>query len=556
MRSAVIALVAVASCGHGQPPAGTTAPGGGAQPGGGAARPGFLARVPADTPYAFASLTPMPAAYFDREYLARASQYQPLAEAFARLHRDKPDRFARLTVGHRLAAALIGELGARKTSEALEAAGLARSPRWILYGAGASPVVRIELADPARGAAALDRVLGWLAPVERRALGDIAYAVVEDGSRRWVLAVAQGELVVAILARDRFDAELSVALAAREPARNLAGERTLDRVAGDIGVASWSLGYVDTVRLASLLAMDMPAACRDELPALAALAPRVSFGVRAASSRQVQMVSQVELRRDVASALDSARGEMPGPEPDSQVNASLTLGLAIDVAQASRLLDDAFDRISAHPYACAPLDGLNRLAREQGSSLGWVAASPFGQIDGLTALVFAGDDTGGTHIPTGGVVLLGADQPAALLQAIAGLLPIGIPTTLKTGDAPVVVGGGIALPLSPIHVALGQHALGFAAGGHQAELVELLAAAPPAESPLFYLGMHVREIGSLFGATRADPVDAALAEVDPDLAARLAAIEGQSLDRFEELTIRATPTPRGLDLAIDAHYAR
>jgi hypothetical protein len=234
----------------------------------------------------------------------------------------------------------------------------------------------------------------------------------------------------------------------------------------------------------------------------------------------------------------------------------MTLGLAVDVAQASRLLDDAFDRVTARPYACPALDGLNRLARDQGSSLGWVASSPFGKIDGLTALVFAGDDAAGAHSPAGGVVLLGSDQPAALLQAIAGVLPIGIPTTLKSGDAPVLVGGGIALPLSPIHVALGQHALGFAAGGHQAELAELLAAAPPAESPLFYLGMHVREVGSLLGATRADPPDPALAEVDADLAARLAELEGKSLDRFEELSIRASPSPRGLDLAIDAHYAR
>src|SRR4029078_10212913 len=50
---------------------------------------------------------------------------------------------------------------------------------------------------------------------------------------------------------------------------------------------------------------------------------------------------------------------------------------------------------------------------------------------------------------------------------------------------------------------------------------ELLAAAPPAESPIFYLGMHVRELSSLVGAPRADPPDPALADVDGDLAARV-----------------------------------
>ena len=556
----MLACAALLACGRGQPPAGSSR---GAGDDGEARRslprPGFLRRVPADTPYVFAALAPMPPAYFDREYLSRVTAYQPLADAFARLRRDKPEKFARLSVSHRLSAALVAELGNRPVAAALEAVGLDRSPRWIFYGAGASPVIRVELRDRARAAAALDRLLAWLAPFEKKTVGGTEVRVVADDDRRWAFAISGGELVVAILSRERFDAELAVALAVREPAQSLASERTLDQVAGDIGAAPWSIGYVDTVRLAAHRAAGMPAACASELPALAGLAPRVSFGVRAASNRQIRMVSLVELRRDVAAALDRMRGELPGPEPDAQVAASLTLGLAIDVAQASTVLDDAFEQVTAHPYSCSALDGLNRLARDQGSSLGWVAASPFGKVDGLTALVFAGDapdPSGGPRVPAGGVILLGTEQPGALLQAISGLLPIGIPTTLNPGDAPVVVGGGVGLPLSPIHVALGARALGFAAGGHEAELVELLAAPPIGEPPLLYLDMHVREVASLFGSTRADPPDPALAEIDQDLASKLAEIDGRAMDRFEELAVRASPTARGLELTVEARYAR
>ena len=522
-------------------------------------RPAFLRRVPADTAYVFAALAPMPTAYFDREYLARVAAYQPVVEALARVRREKPERFARLTVNHRLIAGLVAELGTRPAAQAMAAVGLDRTPRWILYGAGASPVIRVELRDRERAAAALDRVLGWLAPAARGRLGAVDYRVVDEGTRRWVFAVSGDELVVAILSRERFAAELAVALAVREPAESLASERALERVAADIGAAAWSLGYVDTVRLAGHLASGMPGACADELTALASLAPRVSFGARAASDRRVRLTSLVELRRDVAAALERMRGQLPGPEPDTQAAASLSVGLAIDVAQASTVLDDAFDRINAHPYTCGALDSLNRMARDQGSSLGWVAASPFGKVDGLTALVFAGDPpdpSGAPRTPSGGVILLGAEQPAALLQSIAGLVPIGLPTTLKAGDAPVVVGGSVGLPLSPIHVALGKRALGFAAGGREAELVELLAATPVAEPPLMVLDIHLRELTSLLGSTRADLPDPALAEIDQDLASKLAAIDGRVLDRFEELILRAAPTPRGLELSVEAHYAR
>ena len=282
--------------------------------------------------------------------------------------------------------------------------------------------------------------------------------------------------------------------------------------------------------------------------------------MRAASNRQIRMVSLIELRRDVAAALDRVRGELPGPEPDTQMAASLTLGLAVDVAQASTVLDDAFERVNgtpvllqrarrAQPPGARP--GLEpRLGRRQPVRQG---------SNGLTALVFAGDapdPSGAPRVPAGGVILLGAEQPAALLQSIAGLLPIGLPTTLNPGDAPVVVGGGVGLPLAPIHVALGERALGFAAGGHAAELVELLAATPTAEPPLLYLDMRVREVATLFGSTRADPPDPALAEIDQDLAGKLAEIDGRAMDRFEELAVRASPTARGLELAIEARYAR
>ncbi len=560
MRLVVLACAALLACGRGQAPGASRGGEEGAVEGTRRLpRPAFLRRVPADTPYAFAALSPMPAAYLEREYMARVSAYQPLAEGFARLRKDKPDRFSRLTVSHRLGAALLAELGDRRAADALEAVGLDSSPRWILYGAGASPVIRVEVRDRERAAAALDRVLGWLAPSERRALGDTSYRTVNDGARRWVFALAGDELVVAILSVERFDAELPVALAVREPAESLASERTLERVAGEIGAAAWSLGYVDTVRLAAQASIAMSGACGDELGALAALAPRVSFGVRAATDRHVRMVSLVELRRDVAAALDAMRGQLPGPEPDTQVPASLTLGLAVDVAQATTILDDAFDRINAHPFKCAALDGFNRLAKDQGSSLGWIAASPFGKVDGLTALVFAGDPpdaTGAARPPVGGVVLRGAEPPAALLPSLAGVLPIGLPTSLNPGDAPVVVGGGVGLPLSPIHVALGKRALGFAAGGHEAELVELLGATPLADPPLFHVGIHVREVASLLGGTRADPPDPALAEMDADLATKLAEIDGRGIDRFEELSIRAVPTPRGLEVSVDGHYAR
>jgi hypothetical protein len=524
------------------------------------ARPDFLRRVPADTPFVFASLAPIPAGYMETEYLSRVTAYQPVAERLAKLRKKRPDAFARLGVPLRLRAALLAELGARRPADALEAIGLDRSPRWILYGVGAAPVIRVELRDPAVAALALERILAWLQPTEKRTAGKTAYHQLDDGTRRWVFAIDRRDLVVAILPKAAPESALALALGARDPATSLADERRLERIAGEVGAAGFSVGYVETRALVSQLSLEMSVACRDELAELARLAPTISFGVRRASGRRVEMVSFIETRGDLARSLMAMRGQMPGPaDLDSVVAASFTIGLAVDLSQAATILDEAFGKIRSKPYNCSALDWLNRLAREQGFALGWLSSSPFGKVRGLTALVFAGDAPAGAaaapRAPAGAIVLLGAEQRVALLQAIAGLFPLGLPTSMAPGDPPVAITAAAGLPMAPIHLAVGDSALGFAAGGHEADLSQLLAAAPASEPPLVRIGIDLREVTSLFGLA-GQPPDPVLAEIDQVLAGEIAEIDGRALFRYHELWFDFSPSSRGVEMKMEGRYAR
>jgi hypothetical protein len=109
--------------------------------------------------------------------------------------------------------------------------------------------------------------------------------------------------------------------------------------------------------------------------------------------------------------------------------------------------------------------------------------------------------------------------------------------------------------MAPIHLAVGDSALGFAAGGHEADLSQLLAAAPASEPPLVRIGIDLREVTSLFGLA-GQPPDPVLAEIDQVLAGEIAEIDGRALFRYHELWFDFSPSSRGVEMKMEGRYAR
>ncbi|HLU65318.1 MAG TPA: hypothetical protein VKZ63_03555, partial [Kofleriaceae bacterium] len=353
---------------------------------------------------------------------------------------------------------------------------------------------------------------------------------------------------------------LPLVLGLRQPERSLADARHLERVAAELGASPAGLGYVDLPLLARAHGAALPDPCGAELAGLAALVPRISIGLRRATAGRLHVVSAAETRRDVTDALLALRGTVPAADPDVPVPASAVLGLAIDAAAAIRVVGGALDQVVESPYRCPALGWLNRGARDLRALLRTGALGLLRQVRGVSLLILPGEPGAGgapARPVEGALLFLGSDDPRALLAQLSALTHIPVPK-LAPGDPPAEIAAGAAMPLGPVHVALGARSLGVSLGGHQTELGELIAAAPPADPPLVFLRTIPRDSGSLLELVtgRAGRSDPALAGEDPEIARLVAAARDRPLARYEEVTTTARASSRGLEIQLTARYPR
>jgi len=513
-------------------------------------QPDYLRLIPADTPYLFAALSPLPADYAAREYVSRLAAYERVRPAVERLRKRRPKEMRRLGFLVRLQVALLGEMGGSVSAEKLAAIGLNPSTVGVLYGLGMNPVVRIRLSDPARFAAVLGRMTRQLQPIERGALGRQRYYAARDDAVLWIVAVAGRDLVVALIPPAQRALWLPLILGARAPERSLAGDRRLDVLAAEYGLSSAGVGYADMKAIAASLGAALPAPCRDELVEVAGAIPRVAVGLTGASAEQMRARSAVEMRADVAGALSGLRGEVPGSGAPAGA-AAIELSAGVNLPALVSWLNGSLGRISARPFRCPSLDWVNELAREQVATLRH-AASSLGGVRGASFSVRAieGLASGSADI----FVLFGSDRPADVLARLTRTLGVPAPQ-LSPGDPPVELASALGGAFGRVHVALTPRALGLSLGADSGELAGLLAAGTVDNPPLLDFRLDPQSVLPLIRLTSTGG-DPRIASIDPDLARDLADIDLRSLQRYDDLRITVRATPRGLDVEMAGKYAK
>jgi hypothetical protein len=514
-------------------------------------RPDFLRLIPADTPYLFAALAPVPAAYAAREYVSRLAAYERVLPSVERLRRQRPKEMKRFPFLVRLQLALLAELGGTASPDKLAAIGLDPATTGALYGLGMNPVVRIRLSDPARFAAALDHMAPRLQPVERATLGAQRYYVARDEVVVWIVAVAGHDLVVALIPPAQRALWLPLVLGQRAPQQSLAGGGKLDQLAAEYGLSAAGIGYADVTGMATALGASLPAPCRDELAQLAAAIPRVAVGLTSASGEEMRARSAVEMRADLAVALTALRGEVPGAAPPGGAPPALELSAGVDVTALVGWLGRSLGRVTARPFRCPSLAWVNDLARTQGSTLRQ-AGSALAGVRGASLSVrdIEGLASGSADI----FILFGSDRPAEVLARLTRALGVPAPS-ISPGDPPVELASALGGSFGKVHVALAARALGLSFGSEGSELASVLSVRAVDDPPLFGLRIDPQALAPVLhlGAGSGDPRIAAL---DPELARNLADIGERSVERYDQLNITVRATPRGLDVELDGRFAK
>lgn len=502
----------------------------------------ILRHVPADTPYVFAALTPMPGPAMD-SYLDGLRAIAPLADELRTASANNPQI---LDMSLTLQLAVLEQVGDSPSRESLARIGLDPLTPWVIYGLGRTPVVRIQLSSSDRFASALASIAERIGATASKRGGRIYYHLDRDGTR-WVLAIRENDLIASAV--NTADADRIVpALLGDEPLiSSLADATTLERIAASYQFQSYGVGYVDVGRLLDQLAVDMPDVCRDELERVAGQMPRLVFGYHSARGAQFHMSSTIELAPAISDKLANIAGQVPGADPDLSIGAAMTVAVAIDVRRALSAMRELIDRVADKPFTCPALVPLSEAASDLSSSWTLMNVSPLSGIRGLSLMLFESEDS-----PIGALLFVATDRPASLLALGAQQMGVTLPT-IEPGDPPITVSAsGTTAFLGQLSVALSPGAFGVAVGKREGELAQVIGQGEIVDPPLFYLRVRADELDRLthklgLGSQTQNPE---LAAVDANLAGRLGKAQEQSSLNATEISLTVRPSSRGLEIEV------
>ncbi len=555
VAAACAAVLVLAACGKKTPPADA------------------LAYIPADSPYAFANLEPLPQPVID-EWKKR---FEPLSEAYEKmiargLAKLAKDEKANQPEG-RAARALLEELKGNASFDGLERLGFDLRGRWAFYGVGLVPVARWPLKDAEAFRAFIARVeqrYGEKLPTAK--IGEQTYWRIgaTDGELAGLLAVVGNQAVASLVPLEASDALIGSLLGLEAPERSLADDDALAKINAQYGFTPYGTGYLDVVKLATLLIDEKTGierefltalkieeqptdpVCRAEMLEIAGNFPRAVFGYTRFDPEVVDQTMIVELKPALVAELKSIAAPVPGLGASN--GALMDFGMSLKLDKLKEAVDAHAAAVAAKPYRCASLADLNDGFKQLGTQLAnpvTYALAPVLNGFRVTLTSFEAPAEGAATPTYAGKLVIASPNPQSLVASARTFVPQLASLKLEADAAPVALPAEAAPPgTPPIHVAATASALGIAIGaGEEAKLADDLSAPSADPPPLFafsYNGefmVRMMELGQKAGG------GASMSEEDraefEEMMAMMRAIYSGMFGRLEASVVA---TDRGLEI--------
>lgn len=338
----------------------------------------YLSLIPADTPYAFVALEPMPIG----PMLSWADSYggalSNVLPAYSDILNDEyVDPSAKLLF------AILAEFDAEYDGDRYKELGFSLSPRFALYGVGALPAVRFDLGD-------VEKFKAFIARIEERSgvqrvdakLGDTPFWTYTFDDTIVVMSVQQSQFIIGFTPPDAADVFTPYLLGEQMPEKSMADTNTMQSLVGTHGFQKYGVGFLDIRRWAQMLleptpglndetlrAMgtrfpDVTEACRTETYALLDAAPRVVMGYENFTVEEARIGVGVELKNEIGSQLAASRTQTPIAGSDFARNAAVVAAFGFDVGKLIDIANERAIQVRNNPFQCEWFADLNYVATE------------------------------------------------------------------------------------------------------------------------------------------------------------------------------------------------
>lgn len=485
----------------------------------------LLKYVPADTPYVFASLRPMPDKLADK--------IEPTVDQVLRAYQ----RIIRYSVSEKLAEvssddggaaeaqrveALVDEVLDLMSVDGIRNAGVQRGSAFAFYGNGLLPVLRFELSDMKLFDEAIARIEDKAgAQLSIGTVGGKSYKYVEHDAIRLVIATLDEQAVLTVVPTEFDESQLAVALGLDKPRKNLAKSRELRSIAKKYGFSDYFTGFINNERIAGaflgsptglnrdlLESLDyddseLSEVCKSEFMEIAGIAPRIVFGYSTLNETHIDSGFVVELRSDIAEGLARLPAVVPGLGQD--YSGLMSFGFSLNPLAARQFYEARLDALEADPFDCELLADM-----QDGVAAGRVALSkPVPPVVyGFRGILAVVDDIQGMDMASqkppesmDASFLLAIENAqnlvamAALLDAqiaALNLLPDGKPVKLEMAE--------LAAIADEAFVALSEGALAVSVGkGAEAKAGQMLVTKSADPAPLMSMSLDAARYYGFIG---------------------------------------------------------
>lgn len=431
-----------------------------------------LAFVPADSPYVFGNLEPMPADV-SQAWLAMLGELPrlytlQLKQVRAALQREGDADPVLLGVIDGLQAEIEG----KSFEQILQGFGYSMQTRIALYGLDLLPVARVELADPDATRAAIARIEAKAGqPLPTAKVGELSYwkLAPKDSELMGVMAIIDNQLVLSVAPTAADDALLNQVFGLTRPDTSILDSDGLAKLNATYGFAPNGSGYFDLQRIWQLIAQpstplqsafmrafeftppELDEACKQEMAALTKAWPRSSFGYTRLDARTADMRWVTEAPAQVLSDLRSLQAPTPGLAAAESALFNMSFAMKIDAIPP--VANRWADAVAAAPWQCEFLQPMNQAfadLRTGAANPGIYAAAPV--VQSFNVLL--------THFKTSpemtqpefkGKLLIGSPSPAALVSMLKAYVPgmaaLEVPADGTATALPALPDMPIALPM-------------------------------------------------------------------------------------------------------------
>jgi hypothetical protein len=339
-----------------------------------------LQYIPANTPYAFMSLEPLPEKIADHFYQAYdeiiVAYSNIIQSAFADIQSDLETSESKLNFGkdNIWVEAIKKEFDGGFDLEKIESFGFDKRSVGSFYGHGVMPVFRIKMKDTGLFNQAMTRI-------EKNAGAKIPTLDVKDmtvwsigkdsGEHKIKLLVATSDedLVLSLLPEGADENYLQQLLGVQLPKQSLANSSSVSDLMKNKAYLPQGLGFIDFREILNRVieapdgidkelfdlfdignkSEQLSAVCKSELKEMANNVPRLIYGITTLNRKELASESVLEVRKEIASEMINLAAPVPGL---GEAAGFFSMGFSFDIAEIRNFANARIDAISENPYEC------------------------------------------------------------------------------------------------------------------------------------------------------------------------------------------------------------